>query len=319
MRWICKTLLVTLSMVVMGQSLRAANSSDTLQSLKDQIDKVESVEQIDQAVTALTELSKSLDDSAQRREAATLKGHYSKLYEAVKIERVSGEIGREEIRFTLNDRVITTNQKPAIDGGKARDLIFVVAESANPKSYQLTYDYYNCRRGKESVITMTFNVGAKKLQHKITFDVDAFLPNVKVEGNVTMKADVREEDVVDEEYKDESEVDDDDTDDNDVVRKAIVGIRIEIPLQLIKCQRLKINSVQFSVPGVVGTFGMSNLAEEFEQCESCVVSIQFPDRVEIDPDVFNDYNRPSTLQIRGMMNERVPLNESFDVNVLTDW
>ncbi len=293
MKQIRKILINILLFVVMGQTLVAGDLGEQVRVFDAQIDSVESVEQIDRAVKRLGELSKLIKDSGQRREAEVVKSRYIDLYSKVKIERVSSVIGREEISLILNERAIKTSQQPEIDGGKARNLLFKAGETSY-NSYVLTYDYFNCRRGKQSVITMTFNLGNKRLSHTLTFDADNFLPNVEMNGDVTMMGDIFEED-------------------------AILGIRIKIPLRLIRCERLKITAIRFLVPGVTGSFGMSNLAEEFELCESCVVPIQFPDRIEIDQDVFNDFNRPSTLLLQGMMNDRVPLNETFDLNVITDW
>ncbi len=302
------------------QVSRAGDLDEQLRIYESKISKIESVEQIDTAVAEITKIAKLQSDATKRHAAESLKQQYLKLYGEINIGVVKSEIGREEICFILNEQPILNGGQPVVDGGKARDIEFKVGAESY-KSYLLTYNYYSCRRGRESIITMTFSIGDRKLKHVIKFDVSNYLPMVAVSADVTMEADIREDNEGDNEYVDESAVNEDDADtvSAETSKQAVLGIRIKVPLDLIRCQRLKITSVQFSVPGIVGTFGMNNLVEEFELCESCVLSIQFPDRVELNKDEFDDYSRPSTMQIRGMMDNQVPLNESFDVTVMTDW
>lgn len=323
-----KAIFIALFSLVLGaQSLMAASGYDALKEYEAKIGEVESVEQIDSTIVSITEMMSSLS-ADQQREAKSISKSYSDLYGKIKIEKVLSEVGKEEICFILNERAITTNQQPKIDGGKTNDLVFAVGNEEY-KSYVLTYDYYKCKRGKTTVVKLTFNFGSTQLVHSFSFDVADFLPTIKIAGNMSIVSAIHEDAEEDEpefeEEEDEDEESETSTDTgtsyNDETKSgaAIVGAHVNISLELIRCTKLVITSVYVTVPGVVDRIGMNNLKEEFEMCESCDLSIYCPDRFEINQDQFQDYNRLVTVAIKGMMNDRVPLNEIIKVNCETDW
>ena len=153
-------------------------------ALKEELKSIESIAQIDNAMIEIQTLIDYFFDPQRRNLAIALKSTYKELYNNIRIQEISNELGCYKYCLLLNGAPIPCAKRATITSNEAAKIELNQDSTENI----ITYAYDHCEPELENSVTIRYHFNNRALNKTFYFRVEDKNANIWPKGNIIIKA-----------------------------------------------------------------------------------------------------------------------------------